>query len=195
MTARLRRIGPAPLVGAGLLGAVLLLSGCGGSAAGQDGAGGDQGGRPDGRLVMVSGRDDHGLLAQESVQVYGAPGGTDPVGRIADGTLVHVTGIEGTWLRVATAEGRAVQGWVDDYFLRGEVRVVGAPPTCTSRIAGEVVEGGTPVMVTAVRGAQALVTTPSGDGLRGWVPRADLQELPPQGSDCGEDPPGAQHTH
>lgn len=173
----------------GLLGVVLAAAGCGGAASGDDG------GRPDGRLVMVSGRDDHGLLAQETVPLYDAPGGSDPVGEVADSTLVHVTRIEGSWLRVTTAEGPAAEGWVDDYFLRGEVRLVGEAPACTSRLGGKGVEGGTPVVVSAVRGAQALVAASADPGLRGWVPRGDLQELPPQGTDCGEDPPGSRHTH
>lgn len=173
----------------GLLGVGLAAAGCGGAVSGDDG------GRPDGRLVMVSGRDDHGLLAQETVALYGAPGGSDPAGAVADGTLVHVTRIEGSWLRVTTAEGPSAAGWVDDYFLRGELRLVGEAPTCTSRLAGERVEGGTPVVVSAVRGTRVLVAASTDSGLRGWVPRGDLQELPPQGTGCGEDPPGSRHAH
>ena len=173
----------------GLLGLGLVVAGCGGAASGDDGR------RPDGRLVMVSGRDDHGLLAQEAVALYDAPGGSDPAGEVADGTLVHVTRIEGSWLRVTTAEGPAAAGWVDDYFLRGEVRLVGEAPACTSRLAGERVEGGTAVVVSAVRGAQVLVAASADPALRGWVARGDLQELPPQGTDCGEDPPGSRHAH
>lgn len=167
----------------------LAVSGCGGPAAGDDE------GRPDGRLVLVSGRDDHGLLAQEAVPLYDAPGGSASVGEIADGTLVHVRQIRGTWLQVVTAEGPAARGWVDDYFLRGEVRLVGEAPSCRSRLAGEPVEGGTPVVASAVRGAEVLVVAAADPRLRGWVPRRDLQELPPQGPDCGEDPPGDEHAH
>lgn len=172
-----------------LLGAVLLLSGCGGTAVGASG------GRPDGRLVMVSGRDDHGLLSRETVVVYGDPAGVEPVGRIEDGTLVRVSRIEGSWLEVSTAEGRAVRGWVDDYFLRGVVRLVGPEPSCAVTLAGDEVEGGTAAVVSAVRGSRVLVAAASDPGRRGWVPRGQLQELPPQGSDCGEDPPGSRHAH
>lgn len=178
-----------------LLGAVglgVLLSGCGGAATGADGGRPDS--PPDGRLVMVSGRDDHGLLAQETVEVYGGPADADPVGAIPDGTLVHVSDVEGTWLEVSTAEGRPVRGWVDDYFLRGVVRLVGPTPPCAVTLAGEEVPGGTPVVVSAVRGAQVLVATAADPGRRGWVARGDLQELPPQGGDCGEDPPGSRRA-
>lgn len=185
MTRRVsRRLGLLGLVGVGL-----AVSGCGGAASGNEGQ------RPDGRLVMVSGRDDHGLPAQATVALYGAPGGSDTVGEVADGTLVHVTRIEGSWLRVATAEGPAAAGWVDDFFLRGEVRLVGAAPTCASRLGGESVAGGTPVVVSAVRGGRALVASSADPQRRGWVPRGELQELPPQGTDCGEDPPGSRHVH
>ncbi|HEX4978336.1 MAG TPA: hypothetical protein VFV40_10770 [Nocardioides sp.] len=171
--------------------AAALLAGCGVV----EGVEGSASPAPDGRMVMVSGRDDHGLLAQAEVPVYGGPGGRDPVGRVADGTLLHVHRVEGTWLEVSTAEGRPVRGWVDDYFLRGEVRLVGPPPSCSVELAGSQVEGGTAVVVTAVRGGQVLVTAASGPGDRGWVPRRDLQELPPQGAGCGEDPPGGRHRH
>lgn len=175
------------------LGVGLVAAGCGGTAAGTEGSRPD--GRPDGRLVLVSGRDDHGLLAQETVALYGAPGRSDAVAEVADATLVRVVRIDGTWLRVATVEGPAAEGWVDDYYLRGEVRLVGEAPTCAGRLAGRPVEGGTPVVVSAVRGGQVLVATSADPGWRGWVSRGDLQELPPQGADCGEDPPGSRHSH
>lgn len=184
---RSARVAGLCLAGAGLL----ASGGCGGVAAGADGGGG----RPDGRLVMVSGRDDHGLLAQEEVEVYGAPGDSVPLRRIADGTLVHVAEVEGTWLEVSTAEGPPARGWVDDYFLRGELRLVGPAPGCSVELGGRVAEGGTPVVVAGVRGGQVLVSSLADPGWRGWVAREDLQELPPQGPDCGEDPPGSRHTH
>jgi hypothetical protein len=102
---------------------------------------------------------------------------------------------EGQWLRVQTVEGDRVVGWVDDFRLRGELRLVGPPPTCASRMADDVVDGGTPVTVWQVDGGRALVQGVAGELRRGWVPRAHLQELPPQGGDCGEAPPGDGHRH
>jgi hypothetical protein len=179
--------------GLGVLTAVALLgslvSGCGGSAAG------DEETRPDGRLVLVSGRDDHGQPAAETVAVYGEPAGTSPVGEIADGTLVHVSDVEGTWLRVSTAEGPAAEGWVDDYFLRGVVHLVGPAPSCRGQLGGREVDAGLQVVVSALRGGRVLVSSASDPGLRGWVVRDDVQELPPQGPACGAEPPGSPHGH
>jgi hypothetical protein len=38
------------------------------------------------------------------------------VGTVADGTLAHVAQVNGTWVRVVTAEGSPIDGWVDDFF-------------------------------------------------------------------------------
>lgn len=187
LAGRSARVAGLCLAGAGLL----ASGGCGGVAAGADAGGA----RPDGRLVMVSGRDDHGLPAQETVALYDVPGGSDAVGEVTDGTLVHVTRIEGSWLEVSTAEGPPARGWVDDYFLRGELRLVGPVPGCSVELGGRVAEGGTPVVVAGVRDGQVLVSSAAEPGWRGWVAREDLQELPPQGPACGEDPPGSRHTH
>lgn len=51
------------------------------------------------------GRDDHAQPAAATVELYGAPGGSAVVGRVADGTLVRVRRIDGSWLEVSTAEG------------------------------------------------------------------------------------------
>lgn len=148
----------------------------------------------DGRLVMVSGRDDHGLLATAQVAVHGAVEGRR-TGVIPDATLVSVLDREGQWLRVQTVEGEAVVGWVDDFRLRGELRLVGPAPTCEAGMAGELVEGGTLVTAWRVDGDRVLVETVAGDRRRGWAARSDIQELPPQGRGCGEDPPGSGHRH
>lgn len=148
----------------------------------------------DGRLVMVSGRDDHGLLATEEVAVHESVEGRR-TGAIPDATLVSVLDREGQWLRVQTVEGRAVVGWVDDFRLRGELRLVGPAPTCEAGMAGDLVEGGTLVTAWRVDGDRVLVETVAGDRRRGWAARSDLQELPPQGGRCGDQPPGGGHRH
>ncbi|HEX8780464.1 MAG TPA: hypothetical protein VF728_04770 [Nocardioides sp.] len=171
-----------------LTGALLVaVTGCGEQtpAAERDG---------DGRLVMVSGRDDHGLLTTEQVAVHASVEGR-PTGAIPDGTLVSVLDREGQWLRVQTVEGEAVAGWVDDFLLRGELRLVGPAPTCEARMAGDLVEGGTVVTAWRVDGDRVLVETVAGQRRRGWAARSDLQELPPQGRSCGGDPPGSGHRH
>jgi hypothetical protein len=170
------------------LAGLLLVAGCGAPAAGNGPA--DDG--PDGRMVLVSGRDDHGELAEEVVVAYDGPGSTTKVGGIPDGTLAHVIEVDGTWLRVVTAEEVAVDGWVDDYYLRGTAHLVGPAPSCEPVLGGRTVEAGLPVVVSQVRGAQVLVSAADGD-LRGWVARPAVQELPPQGTDCSGEP--GEHTH
>ena len=187
-----------------LTAAALLLVGA--AAAGCSSAGTDGAVRPAGavaspqappdRLVWVSGRDDHGMVAEEQVTVYDAPEGSQALGRVADGTLARVLDTDGTWLRVRTAEGsHRVTGWVDDFYLRGEVRLVGAAPSCAARLAGKRRAGGTLVVVRDLHGSRARVETVAEPTGSGWVDRSVLQELPPQGSHCGDIPPDDRHAH
>ncbi|MGZ4436493.1 MAG: hypothetical protein ACXVW6_02565 [Nocardioidaceae bacterium] len=169
---------------------LLLVAGCGGAAAGHGTA------RPDGRLVLVSGRDDHGYQVQARVPVYDGPGSTTRVAAVADGTLAHVQEIDGSWLHVVSAEGRpVVDGWVDDFDLRGVVHLVGPPPSCRARVDGSPVQAGLQVVVRQVAGNRVLVAGVADPAMRGWTTRDAVQELAPQGSDCGEDPPGGSHHH
>jgi hypothetical protein len=149
----------------------------------------------DRRLVMVSGRDDHGLLATKTVALYDRPASGHVIAEVPDGTLLRVTETDGTWQHVITAEGPAVGGWVDDYYLRGELRLVGQPPTCRSRIDGAPVPGGTLVTVWRIDGRRIQVRAVAGHQQAGWARRTDLQELAPQGPDCGEDPPDQPEHH
>ena len=151
-----------------LTAAVLLLMG--GAVAGCSSAGTDAAVRPAGssasssgpaeRLVWVSGRDDHGMVAEESVPVYDAVEGHHVLGEVPDGTLARVLATDGQWLRVRTAEGNdRVTGWVDDFFLRGEVRLVGPAPSCRAPLGGRPRAGGTLVVVRDLRGGRARVET------------------------------------
>ena len=167
----------------------LLLTGCGGAASGNDSS------RPDGRLVLVSGRDDHGLVVHERVPVYDGPASDKQVGTVADGTLAHVAGTDGSWLHVVAAEGRPVDGWMDDFFLRGVVHLVGPAPSCRALVDGRPVTAGLQVVVYQSRGGGVLVSGVADPGVRGWASRADVQELGPQPPGCGQDPPGSTHHH
>lgn len=149
----------------------------------------------DGRLLLVSGRDDHGMVSMRRVPVYADPEATKVVARIADGTLARAVEIEGQWLRVETVEGPDLAGWVNDFHLRGEARLVGPPPSCSVRVAGSRRAGGTLVVVRELRGQRVLVETATPPSVRAWARRADLQELPPQGDRCGDIPPGDRHAH
>jgi hypothetical protein len=169
----------------------VLLAGCAGQAAPENDTG-------DGRLALVSGRDDHGLVELDEVPVYDDKAYAHAAGTIHDGTLVRVLERDHLAMRVATLEGPSVTGWLDDFHLRGELRLVGAPPRCVVTVAGAEQAGGTPVLAYGVKDGRVLVTTQAGAGEkahRGWVARDDLQELPPQGPDCGSEPVGSKHTH
>ena len=167
----------------------LTVSGCGGAASI------DASPRPDGRMVLVSGRDDHGYEVAARVPLYDGPASTTRVGTVADGTLAHVQEIDGSWLHVVTAEGAPVDGWVDDFSLRGVVHLVGPAPSCRASLDGHPVEGGLQVVVRQVMGSRVQVTGVADPTLRGWTTRDAVQELPPQGTRCGEDPPGTGHHH
>lgn len=171
---------------ASLLLAGALLTGCAGQAAAEKDTG-------DGRLALLSGRDDHGLVQLDQVPLYDVANGTHVVGKVHDGTLVRVVERDRMAMHVTTVEGPSLSGWVDDFYLRGEVRLVGAAPTCASTIGDTQVEGGRQVLVYDVKGDRVLVE--ASPELRGWVARTDVQELPPQGRKCGEDPPGSKHAH
>ena len=86
----------------------VLLSGCG-AAARLDG--------PD-PVVLISGRDDHGLVARAAVGLQRSPTDTTVVGSAPDGTFARVVRTEGAWLDVRTVASAPEEGWVNDFYLR-----------------------------------------------------------------------------
>lgn len=90
-------------------------------------------------VVLVSGRDDHGLVELEAVPLLAGPaleGDGEVVASVADGTLVRVLGGDGgSWVEVATLDDSAA-GWIDDHRLRGAAHVVGAAPGCPTALHG-----------------------------------------------------------
>lgn len=147
------------------------------------------------RLVLVSGRDDHGMVATDRVPLYDGPAGDREVAWVHDGTLVEVLATDGQWLQVRAVEGEPAIGWVDDFFLRGEARLVGPAPSCSVRVGGALREGGTVVVVRKLQAGRVLVETVTPPATRAWAWRSDLQELPPQGERCGDIPPEDRHAH
>lgn len=135
-----------------------------------------------GRIVLVSGRDDHGLLATPEVTVLTEPNGAVPAGAVGDGTLAEVVATRGQWLEVRTVEGLRAQGWVDDFYLRGAVHLVGAPPSCGVRLGGRQRAAGEQATVERVVGGRVLVRT-LGDRSTGWVDRRAVRELAPTAED------------
>lgn len=73
-------------------------------------------------IVLVSGRDDHGLLANKQVLLYPTPGDSATSGAssgaLPDGSFARVLEVRGSWLHIASIANPALNGWVDDFYLR-----------------------------------------------------------------------------
>jgi hypothetical protein len=134
------------------------------------------------RTVLVSGRDDHGLVATTGVTLHESVQGRSLPGQVPDGTLAAVVNQRGTWLQVRTLEGPSLTGWVDDFYLRGTLRLLGPRPACTVAVAGALEAAGEPVTVLAVRDLLVRVLVDR-DHREGWVTRSQVRELPPQHED------------
>lgn len=134
------------------------------------------------RVVMVSGRDDHGLVASENVVLRSAPDGADVVGHLPDGTLAQVRAVRGTQVQVSSS---GVTGWVDDFVLRGELRLAGPPPGCGVHLAGRDLPAGTRVEVLSLYEDTAKVRLLDPPRTVGTVPVSDIAELAPlPGQSC-----------
>jgi hypothetical protein len=145
------------VLGAALGGAV-LLSGFGGESKPEEIA------RP---IVLVSGRDDHGLLVSQTVGLSRLPGG-EATSRVPDGTLVRVEATHGEWLQVRALERTAARGWVNDFYLRGTAHVARGPGPFSR---------GAQVEMLAVDGSRVRVRSLETKKVA-WVPRRSLSELP-----------------
>lgn len=170
-------------------------------------------GRP---IVLVSGRDDHGLVELDEVPLLAEPaleGDEVVVTTVPDGTLVRVLGDDGgSWLEVVPLAG-GLAGWIDDHRLRGTAHVVGEEPACATPLHAEAAG---PVLAELRASEQVELlddhTTPDGElwvGVRtlqggelGLVPAARLSQQPgPQplpGVDCATiepDPEAVPHQH
>jgi SH3-like domain-containing protein len=157
---------------------VVLAGGCGGA--------GDEP-EPPRPVVILSGKDDHGLVAQAAVALAAEPDGA-PVAKVADGTLVSVVAERGEWLRVRTLEGGEAEGWVNDYYLRGTAHLVPERAGCRVPARPSLFR---PAQASYAASAQVelLEVTVAGDGtwvrvrdLAGgrdaWVARPRVAELP-----------------
>lgn len=136
----------------------VIAAGCAAAACGDEG---EPATAPERRVLLVSGHDDHGLLAEATVGLGEEPEGA-PTDRVPDGTLVAVTETRGEWARVRTLEGRAAEGWVNDFYLRGTAHLA-----CSNE----------PVELLAVDDGRVRVRPVDGGPPR-WVPRDTVGELP-----------------
>ena len=117
------------------------------------------------RLVLVSGRDDHGLVELSTVPLTTRPEGGPVVGWVDDATLARPERVSGTQVEVTTLEDTPVTGWVDDFRLRGVLQA-----RAGSRCGGE------QVVATRAEGTRVLVH-PVGGGHGHWVARSSLAEV------------------
>jgi hypothetical protein len=81
-------------------------------------AGGCAASTPSQSIVMVSGRDDHGLLERPAIALQRSPTDQTVVGSAQDGTFVRVVREEGSWLLIRTFVSPIGEGWVNDHDLR-----------------------------------------------------------------------------
>lgn len=139
------------------------------------------------RLVYVSGRDDHGALAIQTIALHAGPDGAE-VARVAAGTVARVVDSRGTWLRIAPVDDSA-GGWVDDFWLRGRVHLVDpTAPGCAVTTAATA--GGPPRYQLPASQQVELFDAQVVDGrpwtaVRGdeqhelsWVPQDVLSDIP-----------------
>ena len=77
--------------------------------------------RETGAIVLLSGRDDHGLLLEPLVSLHRAPDDNTVVAEAADGSFARVVGERGEWLQVQLLDSTAAKGWVNDYYLRSRM--------------------------------------------------------------------------
>lgn len=138
--------------------------------------------QPSRHVVLLSGRDDHGGRQLSAVPLLAAPRtGADTVASLPDGTLVQVQEVSGTWvlIRSAASASDSRAGWVDDYRLRGVVHLVGGAPSCRPWLNGRPLQAGEQATVLAVRGSRVQVKLVRRPTVTGWLPSADVRELPP----------------
>ncbi|MBI3521578.1 MAG: hypothetical protein HY071_00595 [Chloroflexi bacterium] len=115
------------------------------------------------RVVLISGRDDHGLVARPAVALLRSPNDSVVNGSAMDGSFVFVLREQNSWLYVRTIEAVAQEGWIDDHYARGDAVLIGRAVRVTFRDA-------------AFRdgAAMVLVRTSSGDE---WVSASALREV------------------
>jgi hypothetical protein len=102
--------------------------------------------------VMVSGRDDHGLLARPAIRLQRSPTDATIVGSAQDGTFVTVVREDRSWLLVRTLVDPIEEGWVNDRDLRG-VGVLDGQAQVRFRSARPK-DGGVEVLVVPVDGGE-----------------------------------------
>jgi hypothetical protein len=144
-----------PLIRALLLAAALgLVAGsCGGGASNA--------------IVLVSGRDDHGLVYRAAVGLQRAPSDTTFSGSVPDGAFARVIEQRGEWLKVRSVGPDPQEGWVNDFSLRS-VAIGLQPPRQVTFLDAAVREDAVMVLVRPS-------DEPTATGM--WVAASSLREI------------------
>lgn len=153
-------------------------------------------------VVLVSGRDDHGVAVTDEVPLHDGPDGR-VVGVLHADTLVQVHEQRPPWLRVTTLEGDHRSGWVDDFSLRGTLHVVRPDaPACDVPTTEGTLLASEQVRVVDVHTEPAgtrLGVVPVTRGGEHHLPRNWVRELPgpdaPAATDCTDVPDTAVPDH
>ena len=69
-------------------------------------------------IVLVSGRDDHGLQVQQLVPLQRSPDDTTIVAHVLDGSFARVREDRGQWMHIESIANPQNSGWIDDFYLR-----------------------------------------------------------------------------
>lgn len=121
---------------------------------------------PSGATVLISGRDDHGLVRQPVVALQRSPEDHRVTASVADGTFAVVLDERASWLRVRTVERTPQEGWVNDFYLRD--RAVDLDASEQVRL-----------LAAEMRGDEVWVSVRpvSGPDAARWIPASRLREV------------------
>lgn len=145
-------------------------------------AGGDR------SIVLLSGRDDHGIAVRDTVPLHDAPDG-EVVAEVPADALAEVHGQRPPWLRVTVLEGSPVTGWVDDFLVRGDLHMVDPDaPACAVTTDVGVLPPSARVRVVDIHESGMVGVHAAAGGPEHHVPRGLVRELPgprpPEDGDC-----------
>jgi hypothetical protein len=116
-------------------------------------------------VVMVSGRDDHGLLERPAIGLQASPSDLTVTGTAHDGEFALVVKRDGPWAYVRLVK-TGDEGWINDHDLRGEAVRTGGAARRVRFAAAERTDGDVRVRVRY-----------ADDGSEEWVSATSLKEV------------------
>ncbi|HEV2250544.1 MAG TPA: hypothetical protein VGT60_08560 [Candidatus Limnocylindria bacterium] len=125
------------------------------------------GGSPPGAVVLVSGRDDHGLVYRAAVGLQRSSDDATVVGSVPDGTFARVVDRRAEWLRIRSVGTDPQEGWINTFYLR-DVAVGLQPPRQVTFLDAAERDGTVMVLVRPRDEPDATGT---------WVAAASLREV------------------